>query len=84
MAVSPFTRFCAFLGDISYAIYLIHPFVIRGIGEVIVRTGVATHLGPIGFVIVALAGTVIAAVIVHRAFERPATASMRRRLERPA
>ena len=57
-AASLFTRFCAFLGFITYAIYLIHPFVIRGVEEVAVRTGLAAILGPVGFIMVALAGTV--------------------------
>ena len=62
-AASLFTRFCAFLGDISYAIYLIHPFVIRGVEEVAVRSGLAAILGPVGFIMVALAGTVAAAFL---------------------
>lgn len=82
--VSPFTRFCAFLGDISYAIYLIHPFVIRGASEVAVRSGMAGLIGPIGFIIVAMAGTLIAAWVVHQAFEKPATRYLRRGLERAA
>jgi exopolysaccharide production protein ExoZ len=82
--VSSFTRFCAFLGDISYAIYLIHPFVIRGLGEIAIRSGVAAVIGPYGFVLVAMAGTVVAAWVVHRTLERPATAYMRRRLEKAA
>ena len=83
-AASLFTRFCAFLGDISYAIYLIHPFVIRGVEEVAVRSGLAAILGPVGFIMVALAGTVAAAFLIHQAFEKPATAYLRQRLERAA
>jgi peptidoglycan/LPS O-acetylase OafA/YrhL len=82
--VSSFTRFCAFLGDISYAIYLIHPFVIRGISETAIKSGLVAVIGPYGFVLVAMAGTVVAAWVVHRTLERPATAYMRRRLEKAA
>ncbi len=76
------TRLCAALGDMSYAIYLIHPFVIRGIAEMAVRTGIAGLIGPWGFVVAALAGTLVAASVVHFFLERPVTAWVRRRLTR--
>lgn len=70
-------RALAVLGDASYALYLVHPFVIRGLREI------AIHLGfsqPHGFMLVALAGSIAVALLVHRRFERPATAGLRRLL----
>ena len=53
------------------------PFVIRGLREVYVRLGIG--LPPV-FVGLALAGAVLAALAVHRGFERPATRWVRRSL----
>ena len=82
-SVSVFTRFGVVLGDMSYAIYLVHPFVIRGFGEVAVRTGLGRIIGPVGFIVLAILGTLAAAWIVHRVFERPVTDYVRRMLARP-
>lgn len=63
------------VGDASYALYLVHPFAIRGLREVFVRLGV---LEPWLFVVAALASAVIAALLVHRLFEVPVTRALRR------
>jgi peptidoglycan/LPS O-acetylase OafA/YrhL len=65
------------VGDASYALYLVHPFVIRGLREVFVHAGLGS---PGLFIGLALAGAVLAALAVHHGFERPATAWLRRRL----
>lgn len=70
-------RWLALVGDASYALYLVHPFVIRGLRELFQRLGLGS---PPLFIIIALAGAVVAALLVHRAFEKPATRFMRRRL----
>lgn len=71
-------RALARVGDASYALYLVHPFVIRGLREVFMRAGLHE---PVLFIIVALAGAVVAALAAHRLFEVPATRWLRRRLD---
>ncbi|HEX8168624.1 MAG TPA: acyltransferase [Beijerinckiaceae bacterium] len=73
-------RIGAAVGDASYALYLIHPFAIRAGREVVWRSGLAGIVGPWTFVVLALAASVLAAVVVYRVFERPATAWVRARL----
>lgn len=63
------------VGDASYALYLVHPFAIRGLREVFARLGV---FEPWLFIMAALAGAVIAALLVHRLFEAPVTRALRR------
>ncbi len=77
------SRILASLGDASYALYLVHPFIIRGLREVFVRA--ALH-EPAVFMATALAGALAAALIIHRLFEIPATQWLRRQLgeRRPA
>nr|WP_255616674.1 acyltransferase [Microvirga puerhi] len=79
---SALTRFGVLTGDASYAIYLVHPFVIRGIGVVIARSGIDTILGPWGFILLSLAATLAVSLLVHRFFERPVTAFIRARLDK--
>jgi peptidoglycan/LPS O-acetylase OafA/YrhL len=74
-------RIGAAIGDASYALYLIHPFVIRAGREIAWRSGLAGLVGSWAFVVLALAAAVLASVVVHRLFERPATAWVRARLK---
>ena len=74
------TRFGVALGDASYALYLLHPFAIRGVRSLLVATGLASTLGAAGFVVLALAAAVVASLLVHRTFELTATAWLRQRL----
>ncbi len=60
----------AAVGDASYALYLVHPFVIRGLREIMVRLGFGW---PLLFMVLALAASVAAALLVHLLFEKPAT-----------
>jgi exopolysaccharide production protein ExoZ len=76
------TRLAVATGDASYALYLLHPFVIRGGRAFAMRTGLADVIGPWGFVALSLLAATVAALFVHRWFERPATERARRRLER--
>ncbi|WP_245410922.1 acyltransferase family protein [Microvirga flavescens] len=75
------TRFGVRVGDVSYAIYLIHPFVMRSLSEAVARSGWGAVLGPWGFFALVLSGTLAASFAVHLWFERPVTAWLRRRLE---
>ncbi|WP_262331766.1 acyltransferase family protein [Bosea sp. BH3] len=68
-------RALAVVGDASYALYLVHPFVIRGMREVALRIGLAS---PALYIVLALAGAVLAALLVYRFFEKPATRLVRR------
>lgn len=65
----------ATVGDASYALYLVHPFVIRGMREVALRIGLHA---PALYIPLALAGAVLAALLVYRFFEKPATRLARR------
>ena len=77
----PLTRLAVAVGDASYALYLLHPFVIRAGREAMLAGGLAAVVGPWGFVAFSLALASGAALVVHRLFERPLTAWTRRRLE---
>lgn len=73
------------LGDASYALYLLHPFVSRGLRIVIERAGLADWFGPAGvgvygFVAMALVVAGVVALVAHRAFEVPVTRAARRLL----
>lgn len=65
------------LGDASYALYLVHPFALRLLREVFVRTDLAADLGPWGYVASALLASVVAALLLYRLFERPMTRALR-------
>lgn len=68
-------RALAAVGDASYALYLVHPFVIRGLREAASRAGA---LPPGLYIVLALGGAVLAAMLLHRSFEKPATRLLRR------
>lgn len=68
-------RALATIGDASYALYLVHPFVIRGLREVALRAG---GLSPGLYILLALGGSIVAALMIHRWFERPMTGVVRR------
>ncbi|AWN50038.1 acyltransferase [Methylobacterium terrae] len=75
------------LGDASYALYLAHPFVVRGVRVVAEATGVAARIGPGPMVLLMLVLACLAAILLHRIIERPLTRIARSRLEpsrRPA
>jgi peptidoglycan/LPS O-acetylase OafA/YrhL len=74
------TRFGVALGDASYALYLLHPFAIRGVRSLAAATGLGAALGPAGFILLALAVAILASLAVHRTFELTATAWLRQRL----
>jgi peptidoglycan/LPS O-acetylase OafA/YrhL len=75
------TRSVALVGDASYALYLFHPFVMRGVRELVVRAGLAEAIGPWGFVGSSLVLATLVSMAIHFLFERPATGWTRRRLE---
>jgi peptidoglycan/LPS O-acetylase OafA/YrhL len=70
------------LGDASYAIYLLHPFAIRGTLRLIDGLGLGAALGSVGITLAALAATTIVGLLSYRLVERPLTRLARRALER--
>ncbi|CAO4163295.1 acyltransferase family protein [Methylorubrum populi] len=69
------------LGDASYALYLLHPFVLRAGREILLRTGLAPLLGPWPSLVLMIALTLPAALLAHRWVERPLTRLVRARLD---
>ncbi|MCJ2144052.1 acyltransferase family protein [Methylobacterium sp. E-066] len=69
------------LGDASYALYLVHPFALRLGREALLRLDLAAGLHPWGSLAVMVAGSVVAALLVHRCVERPLTRWARARLD---
>ncbi|WP_298963006.1 acyltransferase [uncultured Methylobacterium sp.] len=71
-------RAASHLGDASYALYLVHPFVVRAVG-------VAGAVGPgLPLLVAAMIGLSCAvALAVHRLVERPLDRALRRRLDPP-
>ncbi|WP_243371705.1 acyltransferase family protein [Microvirga solisilvae] len=76
-----FVRVGSALGDASYALYLVHPFVIRAGREVVVRSGLGTIVGGWGYIALVLAGAVVASLMIFRWYESPLTEWIRQRLE---
>jgi exopolysaccharide production protein ExoZ len=70
-------RLAVILGDASYALYLIHPFAIRGTRELVRAFGLAPILPPWGFVLLGLALAAGVACLLHRLVERPLTGWLR-------
>ncbi|TSE10926.1 acyltransferase [Mesorhizobium intechi] len=73
-------RWGASVGDASYALYLLHPFVIRAMRVFFWRTGLIFALGPWAFIASALVITFGVALITYRLFEKPLTRRARRLL----
>ena len=72
------------LGDASYAIYLLHPFAIRGTLLVIDRLGFGPALGAVGISIIGLAATAALALLSYRLVERPLMRNVRRWTTQPS
>jgi peptidoglycan/LPS O-acetylase OafA/YrhL len=75
-------RLGAVLGDASYALYLIHPFVIRGLRQAVQSLGLAPVVPLWLFLLASLLAVVLVAVAVFRWVERPLNAFARNGLER--
>jgi exopolysaccharide production protein ExoZ len=73
-AANPATRLLTRLGDASYAIYILHPFVLRGVA---VGAGLAlTRLSPWLYILVCLALICLVSYAAWRWFERPVTKAL--------
>lgn len=71
------TRFGARLGDASYALYLLHPFVSRALKEIALRLPLPADAAVPVFLVLALCGSLMVAMIVYVVFERPMTRRLR-------
>jgi peptidoglycan/LPS O-acetylase OafA/YrhL len=71
------------LGDTSYAMYLIHPFVLAGGAMVLGKLGLSNILGGYFFVTVLLLGSLITGYLVFHMVEKPLTKIFCRRTPRP-
>jgi peptidoglycan/LPS O-acetylase OafA/YrhL len=74
-------RFGVMLGDASYALYLVHPFVIRATREMVAQLGLFGMIGGWLYVVTVLVITTGVSVLIYRGFERPVTAWLRQLLE---
>lgn len=81
-AVSRPTRALASLGDASYALYLLHPFALRGTREGLLRLGLAPTLGPWGAIAVMVVLALLVALVAARFVEQPLTRLARHVLDR--
>lgn len=70
-------RWLVRLGDASYALYLVHPFVMRALALLWRQT----QGGIFAYVVLSLVLAQLAALAIHRSFEKPATRWLRARLE---
>jgi exopolysaccharide production protein ExoZ len=77
-----FVRWASAVGDASYALYLFHPFVIRFLHVLFVRSGLAValgpRLGPWSLVAIALPACLGTALLSSHYVEKPVTRWMRR------
>jgi exopolysaccharide production protein ExoZ len=79
---SIFSRFGARLGDASYALYLVHPFVIRPLRVLWSKLGGA-HWPPAVFCSLCVLSAVIVAFALHRFFERPVVRALQKLGQKP-
>ena len=80
-AADALTRWGVILGDASYALYLLHPFVIRALRELVTQTALSGLVGPWGLVTLSIACAAAAAMCVNWFFERPITRLARQLLQ---
>ena len=72
------TAALAMLGDASYALYLVHPFVVGTLMRAWTLTGWAQRAGYAPFVALSLVASMAAAFVVHRGIERPVADALAR------
>ena len=71
------------LGDASYALYLVHPFVIVGLNKIWTGTGLYQALGAWPYIVLVLVSASLTSLAVHRWFEVPVTQRLRGRKAPP-
>jgi peptidoglycan/LPS O-acetylase OafA/YrhL len=75
--LSPVARLLVRLGDASYAMYLVHPFVMRGFSILWRKFHGHSAVGVTIYVIAGLAVSQLAALLIHARLERKITARLR-------
>lgn len=78
------TRLWVWLGDASYALYLVHPFVVVGVRKIWVAAGLSQHFGLWPMVGAMILASVGAALLVHEWVEKPMTAALTKKRLAPA
>ena len=71
------------LGDASYALYLVHPYPMRGLREVWARLGLGGSGGIVSYIFAAIALSCGLAVWLHRRLEIPLVRAARKALDAP-
>lgn len=83
-AEGAFANMAVMLGDASYALYLVHPFVIVSLNKIWIKCGLYQSFGYWSYIVMVLIGASLAALAVHRWFEMPVTNRLRVRTSKPA
>jgi peptidoglycan/LPS O-acetylase OafA/YrhL len=71
------TRLLSRLGDASYALYLLHPFALRGVAVTLGQ--IWPTIPPLVFLAIGLSAACALALVVWRYFERPLTRALQGR-----
>ena len=72
------------IGDASYSLYLLHPFVIRFFREFWSRGLIDAAAWPWAYAALVVAAAIAAALVTYRLFERPVTQALQGLMSRPA
>ncbi len=72
------------IGDASYSLYLLHPFVIRFFREFWSRGLIDAAAWPWAYAALVVAAAIAAALVTYRLFERPVTQALQGLMARPA
>jgi peptidoglycan/LPS O-acetylase OafA/YrhL len=73
-SAAPLWRLLVALGEASYALYLLHPFVFRPVREVLMRLNLVSHISPWPYLALLVIAACGAALLVHWLAERRVTA----------
>jgi peptidoglycan/LPS O-acetylase OafA/YrhL len=80
---SALSRAALGLGDASYALYLVHPYPMRGLREVWSRIGFGGNGGIASYILASLALSCALAIWLHRRLELPLVRAARKALDAP-
>ncbi len=78
---SRLSRAALSLGDASYALYLVHPYPMRGLREIWLRVGLGGSGGIVSYILAAIALSCGLAVWLHRRLEIPLVRAARKTLD---
>ncbi len=74
------SRWGVYLGDASYALYLFHPFALKGLNLFLQKTHLNNALSQDFFILLGLSCSIILAIIIYRFVEKPCVVFARRLL----